>query len=615
MIFLNKLLSISRLKKQLFVISLDTLFSLTASFTFLFLRFENFFIPDISQLFIILLATFMYVPFFISFGLYNSIFRYSGINSFKLISKACIIYGCVLFIIVYFVQIQNFPRSFGIVQPIFFFILTFNSRIFFVFIYKKMSRPILRKNILIYGSGNTGQFYAENLSDFNIIGFIDDDLKISSRKINEYKIYSFREIKKTITRYNVQLIFIAIPKINYSSETKSIFVKKIDILNIPINFLPAIADYSKVGFDISLLNQTKAEDLINRQSNLDISMSKHLIEDRVVLITGAGGSIGSELSKKIISLKPSKLILLDFSEFNLYKIITFFSYDSIASAQVKIVPILCNINNRNRISKIFDEHKPNIIFHAAAYKHVNVLENNINESIENNVFGTLTLLKESISIGVKNFILVSTDKAVRSTNIMGSTKRLAELVLQAYAGEKNLSKKTMISMVRFGNVLGSTGSVLPLFIDQIKRGGPLTVTHKDVSRYFMSVSEATELVIISASLTSGGDVFVLDMGKPFKIFDLAKKIIRLNGFSVINENNPRGDIEIKIIGLKPGEKLHEELLIGDNPEKTNVSNIIKANEKFVNCDDLNKILELLKKHMLNNDYNNIKEIFKITNKI
>ena len=615
MFLFNQLLLISRKNKQLFVIIIDIFLSLIASFTFLFLRFENIFIPNINQLFIIFLTTLIYLPLFLSFGLYNSIFRYSGINSLKLILKACFIYGFVLFIVVFLIQIQNFPRSFGIIQPIFFFILTFNSRVLFVFIYKKISRPVSRKNILIYGCGNTGQFYLENLIEYNVIGFIDDDLKKISKKINEYNIYGFHEIEKIILKYKIKVILIAIPKINYSPKIKNLFIQKIDIFNVPIKFLPAVNDYSKVGFDISSINHIDAEDLINRKTNLDINISKYLIYDKIVVITGAGGSIGSELSKKIISLEPSKLILLDISEFNLYKIITFFSNDSFNQIKTKIIPILCNINNQNRITEIFNEYRPEIVYHAAAYKHVNILENNINESLENNVFGTLNLLSQSILCEVKNFILISTDKAVRSTNIMGSSKRLAELVLQAYASDKNFFNQTIISMVRFGNVLGSTGSVLPLFNEQIKKGGPLTVTDKNVTRYFMSISEASELVVISTSLAFGGDVFVLDMGKPFKIYDLAKKIIRLNGFSLINDINPDGDIKIKIIGLKPGEKLHEELLIGNNPVTTKVKNIIKANEKFLNYEELNKILETLKEKMYKNDYKAIKEIFKYTNKI
>jgi FlaA1/EpsC-like NDP-sugar epimerase len=461
---------------------------------------------------------------------------------------------------------------------------------------------------LIYGAGGAGVQTAtllQRVSNYFLIGYIDDDVYLRHKIINGLEVYGPDELENLISKYGVTDILLALPSIQNS--------RRVEILNHLRNYhlhvisLPSMTDLAEGKVKVSDIRELDVADLLGRNS---IVPNKELFEknitDQVVMVTGAGGSIGGELTRQILAAKPKTLILLEQSEFALY------SLDAELKASIKdkqldivLISLLGNIRQYEWVKKIFSTWKVNTVYHAAAYKHVPIVEHNITEGIFNNVWGTLSVARAAIETGVNQFVLISTDKAVRPTNIMGASKRLAEMVLQALANQSGI--KTQLSMVRFGNVLGSSGSVVPLFRSQIKAGGPVTLTHPDVTRYFMTISEAAQLVIQAGAMASGlgrsgqGSVFVLDMAEPVKIIDLAKRMIELSGFSLKDELNPDGDIAIEVIGLRPGEKLFEELLIGDNPMPTEHSRIMKAQETFLPWDQFQSELNILEKLLNNND--------------
>jgi FlaA1/EpsC-like NDP-sugar epimerase len=376
-----------------------------------------------------------------------------------------------------------------------------------------------------------------------------------------------------------------------------------------VQTLPTVADIIQGRVSLSDIKDLDVDDILNRDQVLPNPqlLSKN-ITSKVVLVTGAGGSIGSELARQITKKNPQKLLLLELNEFALYKI---YEELKIVNENLKIIPLFVNVQDQNKVNEIFKTFKVDTVYHAAAYKHVPLVEENISESIRNNVFATLAVVKASLSQSVENFVLISSDKAVRSTNIMGASKRLAELCVQGlYKNVKN--NKTKISIVRFGNVLESSGSVIPKFKKQIKDGGPITLTHPDVARYFMTLTEASQLVIQAGAMSEDCDVFVLDMGESVKIKDLIYRIVKLSGLTVKDKNNEEGDIEIKIIGLRPGEKLYEELLLGDNPQKTKHPKIQKAQDPFIPFNqlevDLNNLRTLL-------DHNKVFEVKELLTKI
>jgi FlaA1/EpsC-like NDP-sugar epimerase len=458
-------------------------------------------------------------------------------------------------------------------------------------IYSWDTRINKRKQTLIYGAGNAGIQLVESLTksiDYAPVAFIDDDKQKQGTIINYLQIFSFENIDRVLKKYNVKLILLAIP--SASQKRRVEILKKLSKFPLEVKVLPSLDNIVNGDVTIDSIKEVQVEDILGRDEVVPkASLLKKNIKGKNVLITGAGGSIGSELCRQILDLGPKKIILFENSEFNLYSIHHELSQSRKRS---EIIPRLATVTNFHQINKVISEHQINTIFHAAAYKHVPMVEMNISEGVYNNVVGTYNVAKSAIENKVENMLLISTDKAVRPTNVMGASKRFSELVLQAFS-DKNSS--TCFSMVRFGNVLDSAGSVVPLFREQIKKGGPVTVTHRNITRYFMSIPESVQLVLQAGAMAKGGDVFVLDMGDPIKILDLAYRMIHLSGLKPIDTENPNGDIKIKFTGLRPGEKLYEELLIGDDVIQSEHPRIMQAREEKLSLNVIEKkVTEIIK---------------------
>lgn len=556
-------------------------------------------------------------PVFISFGLYRAIFRYVGSAAFKSIGRAFAVYGTLFFCAFTIFGFDDVPRSIGVIQPILLFIGIGFSRYFVRYwlgsinnVQKSFHRtqPIA----LIYGAGSAGRQLAIGLSsnkEMLVKGFVDDDSRIQGSTINGVTVYASKDLQELIQRLDITDVLLAIPSADQEHRGK--IIASLNGCGVRVRTLPGLIDIASGRVRISDLHDLDMNDLLGRAVVPPaVGLLEKNIRDKVVLVTGAGGSIGSELCRQIVKFSPKSLILIDSSEHSLYLIyeelkrILIGGEDDRQSIgdgdhpnpnlQIVLAPYLASVRDADLLLKIFRGHRPHTVFHAAAYKHVPLVEQNPAEGIRNNVFGTFTCAQVSLECGVSQFILVSTDKAVRPTNVMGASKRIAELVLQAMADLVAKGKhQTTFSMVRFGNVLGSSGSVAPLFSAQIAAGGPITLTHAEVTRYFMTIPEAAQLVIQASAMAEGGDVFVLDMGEPVRIYDLAVKMVYLSGLLVCDEDHPHGDIEIKVTGLRPGEKLYEELLIGDDPRPTTHPKIMKAHEEFLDWGDLQQELEKL----------------------
>ena len=557
-------------------------------------------------------------PLFIVFGLYRAIFRYVGSAAFVSITHAFIIYTGIIFCTFTLFGVDDVPRSIGVIQPILLFIGIGISRYFVRYwlgninnVQKSFYR--VQPIALIYGAGSAGRQLASGLAsnkEMLVKGFIDDDPHLQGSTINGISVYPNTGLQELIHRLDITDVLLAIP--SASQNRRSEIIASLNGCGVRVRTLPGLIDLASGRVRISDLHDLDMNDLLGRAVvPPEVGLLEKNIRNQVVLVTGAGGSIGSELCRQIIKFSPKSLILIDSSEHSLYLI-----YEELKRAligleddrlarvgndqgslpppalPINLVACLASVRDSDLLRKIFRAHQPATVFHAAAYKHVPLVEQNPAEGIRNNVFGTFTCAQASLECGVSNFILVSTDKAVRPTNIMGASKRIAELVLQAMADIKD-DHSTNFSMVRFGNVLGSSGSVAPLFSAQIAAGGPITLTHSEVTRYFMTIPEAAQLVIQASAMAVGGDVFVLDMGEPVRIHDLAVKMVYLSGLLVKDEAHPHGDIEIEVTGLRPGEKLYEELLIGDNPQPTAHPKIMKAHEEFLSWSDLQQELEKL----------------------
>jgi FlaA1/EpsC-like NDP-sugar epimerase len=473
--------------------------------------------------------------------------------------------------------------------------------------------------VLIYGAGSAGQQLAHAVNaatQRRFIGFLDDDPALWNNTINGWRVYPREKLDFLIKSKGAKELWLAMPSI--SGPQRKALVEFLRLHQIRVQTLPNLSDLASGRVRVKDIRELDIDELLGReQVTPDLRLFDSDIKGKTVLVTGAGGSIGSELCRQILAVGPGKLILLDNSEYSLYKInqelgklvlakagqITDTDTDTDTGTDTDtdlVVPILGSVTDDALIRRVFKTWHPDTVFHAAAYKHVPLLESNPVQGIKNNVWGTLVCARHSLEFGVSKFVLVSTDKAVRPTNIMGASKRLAELVVQAFAADSK-SLRTIFTMVRFGNVIGSSGSVIPLFRTQIAGGGPVTVTHPEVTRYFMSIREAAQLVIQAGAMAQGGEVFLLDMGKPVKIAELAREIVELSGFTVRDEQNPRGDIEVKFTGLRAGEKLYEELLIGGNPQITSHPKIMKARETFRGLDELENDLEELLQGISRND--------------
>jgi len=553
------------------------------------------------------------IPIFIRFGLYTAVIRYIGFKALWAIVQAVSLYALVLGVIGYRVadwymtDVESVVSSVILINWLFAIIAIGGSRMIGRWL---LSGAESRKNsaedtnVVIYGAGSAGRQLSIALTqstDYKPVAFIDNNSELLGQTIYGINVFSRDDLEYLIETKNVTEVLLAIPSLTRAERNEIIhFLEPYSLL---VRSLPSVSELAQGKLRIADLRDVSIIDLLGRDS---VAANSELlgqnITNKVVMVTGAGGSIGSELSRQILGLKPQVLVLLDQSEFALYGINK--ELVNFGMSNVEIMPMLGSVNNHKRLNQIIKRLDVDTIYHAAAYKHVPMVELNNGEGVSNNIFGTLTCAQVAIENGVETFVLISSDKAVRPTNTMGATKRVAEMVLQSLAVECN----TRFSMVRFGNVLDSSGSVVPLFREQIKGGGPITVTDPEIQRYFMSIPEAVELVIQAGAMAQGGDMFVLDMGEPVRIVDLARKMIRLSGLEIKDKLNPDGDIEIQFTGLRPGEKLYEELLIGDNVSETGNPMIMRAEEEMLTWYDLKSILDGLEQAVDSGDQVKLREL-------
>jgi FlaA1/EpsC-like NDP-sugar epimerase len=610
----KSILNLPRFAKHIIAIIVDLNLCVLSTWFAFYLRLDQFILIQGVALAAVMVSVALVLPIFWMLGLYRTIFRYSGLSIMFSVSIALLIYGFLYFSVFGLYGVAGIPRSIGILQPMLLFFAVASSRLFVKYLfggnYLFKDKSQLLKKTLVYGAGSTGGQLVSALANSNelkVVGFLDDDDRLHGQVLQGQEIYPPLKIDDLIKSKEVQLILLALPSISRSRRND--ILKNLSNYPLQVQTLPTVIDIIQGRVSLSDIKDLDVDDILNRdQVSPNAELLSKNISSKVVLVTGAGGSIGSELARQIIKQNPQKLLLLELNEFALYKI---YEELKIINENLKIIPLLVNVQDQTKVNEIFKTFKVDTVYHAAAYKHVPLVEENISESIKNNVFATLAVTKAALFQSVENFVLISSDKAVRPTNIMGASKRLAELCVQGlYQNTKN--NKTKMSIVRFGNVLESSGSVIPKFKKQIKDGGPITLTHPDVTRYFMTLTEASQLVIQAGAMSEDCDVFVLDMGESVKIKDLIYRIVKLSGLTVKDENNKEGDIEIKIIGLRPGEKLYEELLLGDNPQKTQHPKIQKAQDPFIPFNQLEIDLNTLKTLL---DHNKVLEVKESLTKI
>ena len=610
---INKIKSLNKTLKKTIVLISDLViafFSVWLSFS---IRLEEYHNPNLIQLSYYFIIAVGFIPFFLNFNIYNYVFRYLNLHAIKNILKAIFIYSLMLTLLLFYLKINDIPRSIGIIQPVIFFLLIFIFRMFLVSLLNPRIRDDLGAKYLIYGAGVAGaEFLMGQSNNFykNVFGYLDDDNEKQGRIIMGKNILDPKSLSSFIVKHKITDVLLCLPSVDINSRQN--IIQKLINLNLKVSTVPNVTKIIENKHNISEFGPLGTLDIISRESYNN--NHHHLnISNRTILIAGAGGSIGSEICRQILKQKIKHIILLDNSEYNLYKIDQEISLlkDKL-NHKYKITSILASAREESRMEQVFKKFSPNIVFHAAAYKHVTLVEQNKIEALTNNYDSTVILSNLAIKYNVENFTFISTDKAVNPSNIMGTSKRLAEIFIQKVAAKKS---KTIFSIVRFGNVIGSSGSLIPLFQNQIKNGGPLTVTHENVSRYFMTIPEAVDLVLSASYLASSGDVFILDMGEPIKIIDIAKKMIALSGKTEITEENKNGDIEIKIIGLKPGEKLHEELFLGNKVFKTSHPKILKVQEPVIDKISIVSLIKQFREAILLDDDNKIKAFYKKINNI
>jgi FlaA1/EpsC-like NDP-sugar epimerase len=601
----------SRYKKSILLIIGDIAFSLLALWSAFSLRLGELYAPKDQIVWLFLIAPFIVIPIFIRFGLYRAILRYIELNALWTMIQAISLYALIVAALMFHFNDIQVPKTVPALNWMLMLLLIAGSRFlmrwwlneaYFNWHPNYHYPTFPRKNVIIYGAGQAGAQLASALvhgREFNAVAFIDDNRLLHRHKINHLKIYGISALADLIERYQVTDILLAIP--SATRARRSDIIRVLEAYGIHVRSVPSITEIAngKVSFDA--IQEVDIADLLGRDCvPPQLSLLQANIQNKVVMVTGAGGSIGAELCRQIIHLQPRYLILFELNEFQLYSIHQ--QLLRLADKHIRLIAILGSVIQQQRLYRLCHHFKVQTIYHAAAYKHVPLVEHNPGEAIWTNIFGTLHLAQAAIRSGVETFVLISSDKAVRPTNTMGATKRFAELLLQALSQHPQSNQRTRFTMVRFGNVLGSSGSVVPLFREQIARGGPVTVTDPRIIRYFMTIPEAAELVIQAGALGEGGEVFVLDMGEPVKIVELAKRMIRLSGFEVKDANHPNGDIEIRYIGLRPGEKLYEELLIGDSVFLTVHEKIRCVQEKIIPWEQLNPLLKQLNRAIRQYDY-------------
>lgn len=604
----KRLVNLPRRQKQLIALAADVIMSLAATWLAFSFRLDTEHHPVGYEWVPYGLSAVLFIPFFIKLGLYRAIFRYSGATTLASTAAAVLLYGATLFLILITVKFPSVPRSLGILQPILFFSMVFGSRVVASQLLKRASPgTAMLRNVLIYGAGEAGAQASESLAmtpDYRVCGFLDDDPAKHNRRLHDHPVLDPARAAEAVARYGITDILIAIPSASLARRRE--IISSLADLQVRVRTIPGILDLARGNVLAGDIQELQITDLLER-APISSPVAADLMAGRTVLVTGAGGSIGSELCRQILLLAPARLVILDHNEFGLYSIdAELHALAAKRGVATEIVSCLRSIRDERRMATLFQRFRPHLVYHAAAYKHVPLVEANPIEAATNNVLGTEIVARAAEKAGAERFTLVSTDKAVRPTNFMGATKRLAEQVIQSLAAKP--SQKTIFSMVRFGNVLGSSGSVVPLFRRQIEGGGPVTITHPEVIRYFMTIPEAVGLVLHSSQMAAGGEVFVLDMGDPVKIIDLARKMIRLSGRIERTADNPDGDIEITIIGLRPGEKLYEELLIGDDPQPTSNRHIMMAREMCLPADELDRQIGRLRTAIENEDVELMAEI-------
>lgn len=635
----ERLIELNHNQKRSIQIVADVLLLSLALWLALFLRLgdEGWLWPENGQGFLFVLAPLLALPLYVRMGMYRAVMRHFGNVALYCIAKAVTL-GFLAFAFLLLVAKDLgwdvlFPRSvyfaYWALSLILIGGLRLLAREYFMGDWLTAGLPNMRARegemagqpVAIYGAGAAGTQLLASLKVgrmYKAVAFVDDDPKLIGRTIAGLPVYSGDGVGSMITDTGAAEMLLALPSATRARRQE--ILTKLQGHGLHVRTIPGIMDLACGKVKVDDLQEVDIADLLGRDPvPPDPSLFQRCIKGQAVMVTGAGGSIGSELCRQIVQSEPTTLVLFEHSEYALYEIHgELEGWIRSRKLDIQLVPIMGSIRNFGRLQDVIGAWKINTIYHAAAYKHVPMVEHNIAEGIMNNVFGTLNTAQAAIKCRVENFVLISTDKAVRPTNVMGSTKRLAELVLQALSTEQaprlwgeeaqvSQVNRTRFTMVRFGNVLGSSGSVIPRFREQIRRGGPVTVTHPDITRYFMTIPEAAQLVIQAGAMGQGGDVFVLDMGEPVTIVDLARKMIMLSGLTVRDEINPSGDIAVTFSGLRPGEKLYEELLIGDNPEATAHSKIHRANEVYIPWSQLLPILDTLRQAVRDDNYNLVRE--------
>ncbi|MGB3123872.1 MAG: nucleoside-diphosphate sugar epimerase/dehydratase [Pseudomonas sp.] len=635
------LVGLPRRKKRLIQVTTDVLVVWAALWLAFVVRLgvDEMANPFRDHLWLFVAAPVVAIPLFVRFGMYRAVMRYFGNDALIAIIKAVSLSALILGLVVYWNSNHQHvvPRSiifnYWWLSLIMVGGLRLAMRQYFLGDWFSASQhvPFTSRDdglprVAVYGAGAAGNQLVAALRIGRLmrpVAFIDDDASIADRVISGLQVYKPKHIQRMIDATGAQEILLAIPSSNRGRRRE--ILGFLEGFPLHVRSVPGFMDLASGRVKVDDIQEVDIADLLGRDSvPAQGELLEHCIKGQCVMVTGAGGSIGSELCRQILSLRPTTLLLFEHSEFNLYSILSELEQRvTRESLPVKLLPILGSVRNPGKLLDVMKAWRVDTVYHAAAYKHVPMVEHNIAEGVLNNVIGTLNTAQAALQVGVANFVLISTDKAVRPTNVMGSSKRLAELTLQALShelapvmfGDKfNIScvNKTRFTMVRFGNVLGSSGSVIPLFHKQIKWGGPITVTHPKITRYFMTIPEAAQLVIQAGSMGQGGDVFVLDMGEPVRIVELAEKMIHLSGLSVRSDKNPHGDISIEFTGLRPGEKLYEELLIGDNVVATQHPMIMSANEDHLSWDLLKSKLSELLTAIDEDDYSRVRQLLRDT---
>lgn len=607
-------LALPRITKRIVVIVIDVSLCVLSLWLAYYLRLGEFVALAGNARIALAISLGLAIPIFTIAGLYRAIFRFSGWPALLAVARAVGIYGLLYASVFTAIGVTDVPRTVGIIQPILLLLFVGASRalarVWLGDRYQNILKHAARPKVLIYGAGRTGRQLAAamaNSPEMRVAGFLDDDDRLHGHVLNGQPIYNPVDLADLVSGLSISNVLLAMPSVNRKRRNE--ILSQIRSAQVSVRTVPSVTDLAQGKVSVSDLRELDIDDLLGREpvAPNPILLAKNIF-GKVVLVTGAGGSIGSEICRQILGVGPDKLLLIEQSEFALYAIHQELE-EKLSGREIKLVPLLASVQDEERMHEIMSTWRPDTVYHAAAYKHVPLVEHNPAEGIKNNVLGTFKAARAAFENGASDFVLISTDKAVRPTNIMGASKRLSEMVLQALAAQsltpnpspRGRGERTKFSMVRFGNVLGSSGSVVPKFRQQIRDGGPITLTHPEITRFFMTIPEAAQLVIQAGAMAKGGDVFVLDMGQPVKIIDLARRMIELSGLTQKDDDNPDGDIEIEITGLRPGEKLYEELLIGDNPKPTSHPRIMKAHEEFIPWADLEPKLDALEIALNTND--------------